>query len=93
MNSNDRKGKRIFEQSNDQKSKRDIGYLEALITKLLITDRLLTNQEELQQANTIILKDMRKQIIEDKAFKSDSFDDYLNILNIIDDLLYVNESE
>lgn len=92
MNSND-KSARILKQGEQQQTKRDIGYFEELITKLLITDRLLTNKQEQQQANTIILKDIKKQIIEDKEFKSNSFDDYLNVLNIIDDLLYVNELE
>jgi len=92
LNSND-KSARVLEQSWQQQTKRDIGYFEELITKLLITDKLLTNKQERQQTNTIILKDIRKQIIEDKEFKSGSFDDYLNILNIINDLLYINELE
>lgn len=89
MNEDD-KSARILKQSEQRTTKRNIGYLEELITKLLLTDKILKDKQEQQQANEIILKEIRRKIIEDKEFKSDSFDDYIGVLNIVADLLYVN---
>lgn len=90
MNDND-KSARILKQGEQWTTERNIGYLEQLITKLLIIDKMITDTKDRQQANEIILKDIRRTVIADKTYKVNSFDDYLNVLNVIDDLLYVND--